>query len=666
MTFQTAQIQAIIAEIDEALSQTSGFGLGWLTSRETGQQRRVLERVRDNLQILQQQLASVATDQARTEPNRLAAEMTAVGEETRSPQEANRFPALQQHWQAELETLRQQREALLQEIQQLEQQRQNYLPPEKQPSNQERIIAEFFQALTSSLQESLTPQLTQTLSHLEAEFSGYQSTNVVPLRRDSFSASPDTTETETASPLNSQEYTEELQQQQARMARLLKTLDSKLSLMFETLQRNLHKYRSSFSQGLEKMHRLSEESEAMLKELVDRLQESEEEISSSQPALSKQLSQESTTVTKAGTETPIILPSVLKSPEETPFPSRQSNPASNVAFPYAGIEWVQPPAQPTSQSIPTGVEGAAVAPIAENTEVGQLNLEPEGSEIDFGESISQESSPEARLYQDFAALAAQQQGKTLRSQPERSPVEPTPSLEELLLAEDYPASPTTDEEVATDEINLLSDEMANLDLLPVPATSDTSDIEDLEIADTIENLTDLLDDTAFSQDRSPPKPSFTADNTAISQNQSSSTLSVTPVVQEEDLLPINEAQEQSEMDLGLGTNALQQLREDLSSLEPGVPQLDEEPELTLPQESKADWSSEPIPPAGQDNFRFGETVGEEESDSGIPDEILTEFDELFGDLTQEPTAESASDSSADLTEPRVAQSEPPAEPEKKN
>ena len=158
MTFHTDQIQAMIAEIDGVLNQSGGFGLGWLNSRETAQQRRVLELIRSNLVSLDQQLVRAAAFDPQPTPSTSEGNLTAQLQQARS----------------EIATLRQQRQALIQEVAQLEQQRQNYLS-QAQPSTpstqqQQQAIAQFFQALMGNLQETLTPQLVQTLSHLETEF----------------------------------------------------------------------------------------------------------------------------------------------------------------------------------------------------------------------------------------------------------------------------------------------------------------------------------------------------------------------------------------------------------------------------------------------------------------------------------------------------------------
>ncbi|GEM_PF-2647484 len=79
MTFQTDKIQAAIAEIDDALGKSRKFSLGWFNSGDNAKQRLVLERVRSSLQTLQQQLASRGeVEVAQTHGAQLLGEMPFV------------------------------------------------------------------------------------------------------------------------------------------------------------------------------------------------------------------------------------------------------------------------------------------------------------------------------------------------------------------------------------------------------------------------------------------------------------------------------------------------------------------------------------------------------------------------------------------------------------
>ncbi|MFB2972988.1 hypothetical protein ACE1CD_28845 [Aerosakkonema sp. BLCC-F183] len=160
MKFHTDRIQALIAEIDNVLGKSRKSGLGWFKSGEEADRRRVLERVRNSLDMLQQEFASTSqVEIGQTTELPLAGEMALVqapsvdrleslaidSTQKKTPQEilqavveemaylrtfyerAKILTELTQQCQADLEALQQKRQALRAEIEQLEQQRQNYL-----------------------------------------------------------------------------------------------------------------------------------------------------------------------------------------------------------------------------------------------------------------------------------------------------------------------------------------------------------------------------------------------------------------------------------------------------------------------------------------------------------------------------------------------------------
>lgn len=415
MTFQTDQIQSMIAEIDEVLNQSGGFGLGWLNSRETAQQRRVLELVRSNLVALEQQLVRAAAFEPKPKPS----SQDASGQEVSEVR-------------SEIAALRQQRQALIQEVEQLQQQRQNYLSQQQQSTPQQQAIAQFLQALMGNLQETLTPQIVQTLSHLETEFLTEKSletpvTNI------------------TLSP-QWQEQAEQLRKQQARLDRLLKSLDSKLNLMFETLQLNIQKYRSSFSQGLEKMHSLSAENEAMLTEMIAQIEQELEPAATSSP------------------ESPSSPISVVETTPASPPFNKQI--AADLPLPYAGFEWVQSPqissdvnrieAEEESKNqdnIPGTLTGGMAALVAQ-TEIAPTQSPVESlNSIDAAESVDTIST-----LTDLIENPA--------------PDQSIPPLEDVLEINSVEAPPVVDE---TDtELTLMRQREADLNVEAIPTTSEAS------------------------------------------------------------------------------------------------------------------------------------------------------------------------------------------------
>lgn len=73
------------------------------------------------------------------------------------------------------------------------------------------------------------------------------------------------------SDLNSEERLTQIQQAQAQSDQLMLKLDSTLQIIFESLNRNVETYQESLEQGLNRMHSLGQQGEAMFAFLVNRL-----------------------------------------------------------------------------------------------------------------------------------------------------------------------------------------------------------------------------------------------------------------------------------------------------------------------------------------------------------------------------------------------------------
>ncbi len=165
VTSQKDQIQALIADIDAVLQRTTAR-LPWVMSGEVTQQRQMLERVRNYLVALQRRLAVQEVPSQTGARSDLLAHDIHYQQPAHVPysagfQESNVQPAdaqqmletvmqemgylranLMQPLQTDVESLRQQRESLRQEIQQLEAQRQGYGLHQHQ-ATQQQIIAGF-------------------------------------------------------------------------------------------------------------------------------------------------------------------------------------------------------------------------------------------------------------------------------------------------------------------------------------------------------------------------------------------------------------------------------------------------------------------------------------------------------------------------------------------
>lgn len=284
MTFENDQIQALIAEIDGVLRKASPR-LPWVMSADVAQQRRVLERVRSYLVSLQPLSAVDKTfPLSRTKggmqpsgPTRLEPlshpASSAVGNLNQQILQSivqDLRSSVTEPLQADVKALRQQREDLLYEIKQLEQQRQQFQT--RQQASQQEMVTELLQVLMERLQESLRQQVVQSLADVGPGFGNS------PLGDEAKSWGSPSERAALGAPtaanlplLTPKERLEQLQRLQAQSDRLLMTLDSSISVVFEALQRNLYSYQESLSQGIDKMYGLGQQSEVMFKALVNSL-----------------------------------------------------------------------------------------------------------------------------------------------------------------------------------------------------------------------------------------------------------------------------------------------------------------------------------------------------------------------------------------------------------
>lgn len=266
MTSQKDQLQAVIREIDGVLNRPAPR-LPWVNSDYTDQQRRVLEQTRDYLASLE--LSPVKAEATAPWAVQTAATLAPPPAPDYSPSESAQQVLLavlqemgylrssvMQPLRSDIEALQQKKEALAQEIRFLETQRQQYTPLQQQV-NQQQIISDFLQSLMGRLQENLTGQVAQMLVNLEADTAHDRTLGAAP--------SPYPTV------LSPNQRLEHLQMIQAQSDQLLLKLDSTLRVIFESLQTNLQSYQDSLSQGLDKMHGMGQQGEAMFAALVNRL-----------------------------------------------------------------------------------------------------------------------------------------------------------------------------------------------------------------------------------------------------------------------------------------------------------------------------------------------------------------------------------------------------------
>ncbi|MEG4088487.1 hypothetical protein [Microcoleus sp. Pol12B4] len=356
MNSQKYKIQALIAEIDEVLSKPAPR-LPWTGSIDTVHQRQLLERVRAYLVSSDSKL-TVPKAPARPNvppqpvpvpkvplpaPRPSAAEqiMLAVTGEISHLRSSLTGPL-----QEDIEALRQEQQALIQEIKQLEAKRQQQQSLAQQQANQQRIIAEFLQVLTARLEETLTSDFSQILSSLENQLlqssaapyslggaADEQSAIDVTLNRQTSKEHP---------LLTPAQRLEQMQLFQSHADNLLMSLDSRMGTVFEALQANLQSYQASLRQELENMYGLSQQSEAMFAALVNHLASQLGREASSYVQQPIDLANNLETVTPTTVDQSPIAPALSNTPETLTGDSVQEIRTGEFGdqdrFPYAGTE----------------------------------------------------------------------------------------------------------------------------------------------------------------------------------------------------------------------------------------------------------------------------------------------------------------------------------------
>lgn len=327
MNVQSSQIQVLITEIDEVLSQPN-LRLPWVVFGETvTRSRQVLERVRRYLVFLKEQVDQEAFGETE-QPASISPGMREPLWQAIRREMIYLRTNLTQPLQDEIDRLRVQQHSLIQEIQQLEARKAQAIGQAPPQSYQQQLSREFLQEFMSRLQDSLIQNVTETLNQIETRFLDsvlLTEANSLPALVPESVDKPRTA----LDRLTPAGRLEQMRQLQAQSDHLLMTLDSSLSVIFEALQRNLQTYSDSLGQSLERMHSLGKQGEVMLTTLVNQLAQQVDQETSSYLQSSLQL-------------TPSEVPP--KTGDLPPHPSVVSPPPRNFSsafegiFPYAGAE----------------------------------------------------------------------------------------------------------------------------------------------------------------------------------------------------------------------------------------------------------------------------------------------------------------------------------------
>ncbi|NJR25724.1 MAG: hypothetical protein HC786_28215 [Richelia sp. CSU_2_1] len=364
MNSQKYKIQSLIAEIDEVLSKPAPR-LPWTGSIDTVHQRHLLERVRTYL--VSQDSKLPAGQKPSINQNVPPAPVRVPPPPPRPPQPSAAGPSateqivravtgeisnlrenLTQPLQEDIQALRQEHQTLIQEIKELEAKRYQQQSLAQQQANQQQIIAEFMQALTGQLQEAFARSASPIAGNLQNQ-QLVEGSAPPALSASSDSGLDASGEMPEEYPLlTPAQRLEQMQQFQASADSLLMRLDSTMNVVFETLQDNLQTYQESLGQGLDRMHGLGQQSEAMFSAWVNRLAEQlgRETYSWAQRPIdltSREI--DSPRPIDPTAADPIGLNTARSNPTaETPIPDRalENRSSEDIAeqdrFPYAGTE----------------------------------------------------------------------------------------------------------------------------------------------------------------------------------------------------------------------------------------------------------------------------------------------------------------------------------------
>lgn len=297
VTSPKTQIQALINKIDEVLGAPSARRSSSVSGEE-GREEQILEQARTYLVSLQNSAipqnatsaeatsspetlglqpspsSSLQREWWRDRPTSPASGYAAAPAESAQQvlqaivQEMNYLRVnMMQPLREELMTLYQQRQLLTADIQRLEQQRHQLLLSQQQ-INQQQVINDFMQSLMGRLQEQLAEQIARTYENFEL-----QASQSVELGQSGDRPQLSPSQGDATPQLTPGQRLQHMQMLQAQSDEMMLKLDSTLRIVFESLQDNVESYQESLTLGLEKMHGLGQQGEAMLAVLINRLAE---------------------------------------------------------------------------------------------------------------------------------------------------------------------------------------------------------------------------------------------------------------------------------------------------------------------------------------------------------------------------------------------------------
>lgn len=263
MTSQREQLQALIAEIDALLSKASPK-LPWVAANETAEQRQVLGKAREYLQLLTETVAlpgPLSELELASGPPPAAEQASASSVLQALLQEMQYLRSqMVQPLRSEIKTLQQERETLLQQVQQLERDRQQL---QSNASLDYANLDQLFQALAERLEAQVKAQIDLSVQRLDTEIS-----QTYLLSEPTISAPELGSQLPQLTPTQRLAQLKQIQQQSDE---LVLGLDQTLRSVFEALQQSVYSYQDSLTQGLDTMHTLGQQGEMMFKALINHL-----------------------------------------------------------------------------------------------------------------------------------------------------------------------------------------------------------------------------------------------------------------------------------------------------------------------------------------------------------------------------------------------------------
>ncbi|MGB3202879.1 MAG: hypothetical protein WBA99_18375 [Nodosilinea sp.] len=253
---QQDELEALVAEIDAILGEAAPR-LPWVMSNDATQ-RQLLARARAYL--AEAKAAPFTPDPSGLPNDPTAAASSQVLKALLQEMQYLRGQTMQilDPLRNEVATLRQQRELLLQEVQQLQQQRSqidqaaalHQLPPSWEAA---------LQQMAHQLETHLSNQVDQSVQRLETA-----TANAYGLIE---GTAPDG-DTPVFSPIQRLEFLKHIQ---AQSDQVMLGLDQSFRSVFETLKQSIYSYQNSLNQGLNQMHTLGQQGELIVSTLVDHL-----------------------------------------------------------------------------------------------------------------------------------------------------------------------------------------------------------------------------------------------------------------------------------------------------------------------------------------------------------------------------------------------------------